>query len=359
MKQYAQYLTFFSLFTIIFFTGCSTTAKSKHELQTFDDFPVTINLSCEEIQTEANLWTVGGLILLDSILVSVDIMADTFFNVFMLPHFEWKGGFIRRGQGPEEEIDVSHFISRVSGNEFLYDNRYAVRIAKYNTNTNKLEIVERVKYPDNMGYTWCIMKFGDLIIGNRSQNIIYEKFSDQEFIGFNVKNNEKFDFGGEYPVMEKFVDPSIRVGFFDKLNVRKPDGSGFASVYDLFPILRIYSNEGKIEKEIRWNNGQKFPYALIEEMPSRESINEIMHTYRMIKSSNDYIYALYLGKKEHELSRGLIDFSNEIHVWNWEGKPIKRILLDKIIRTFDVDLHDNYLICSSLESLNALYKYNL
>lgn len=84
-----------------------------------------------------------------------------------------------------------------------------------------------------------------------------------------------------------------------------------------------------------------------------------MQNYRKIKSSNRYIYALYIGKTSREISVGLEDFSNEIHVWNWSGKPVAKILLDRKIFSFDVDANDRYLICASLNSLDELYKYYL
>ena len=56
---------------------------------------------------------------------------------------------------------------------------------------------------------------------------------------------------------------------------------------------------------------------------------------------------------------GLVDFSNEIHVWDWNGKPIKKIFLDKNIFSFCVSPDDKFLICSSLNEIDKFYKYSL
>ena len=139
----------------------------------------------------------------------------------------------------------------------------------------------------------------------------------------------------------------------------KPDGTAFASVYDKFPILRIYSNTGELKKDIRLDNNQRFPYALIKQSPTLDEVNEMMQNYRMIKSTNHFIYALYIGQKTKSLSPGLNDFSNIIHVWNWDGNPIMELKLDRKIFTFDVSPNDEFLICSSFGEINALYKYEL
>jgi len=342
------------LLVIYFLTNCSTDTKNKHEVVTFDNFPVTNNLSHEKINTEPNLYCAGGLLLLDSILVSIDLKADTFFQIFRLPHFEYLGGFMTRGPGPDEEIYIDPFIGRVSNNKFLYKGMSSIKIVEYNNQINKLEIHTQIDFPTDLLEMWNIIKLGDSIIGNKSFGLL-----NKEFIGFDMKHDKIFDFGGGYPLVNKDIDPLLKDRVFAKASVLKSDDSLIATVYDKFPILRIYTNTGEIKKEIRLNNGQSFPNALIEETPNEHSINEIMQNYRVIKSSNSYIYALYIGKKEHELPKGLNDFSNEIHVWNWEGEPVKKILLDEKIFAFDVDSNDNYIIASSLISLDALYKYDL
>ena len=355
MKNKTQNKLSIFLISIYFLVGCSLNTNDKQYVQTFDDFPITTNLSHEKIITDSVLYSVGGLLLLDSVLISVDFKADTFFRVFKLPSFEYIGGFITKGPGPKEEITIDPFIGRASKNEFLYKGLSSIKFAKYNNNTNSIEITTRINLPADLIEIWNPIKLGDTIISNKAFSL-----TDKEYIGFNINNTEQFDFGSNYPSVGKKIDPNLKAMIFAKANVVKPDGDAFACIYDKFPILRIYSNSGELKKEIRLKNGQSFPYALIEKNPSEYSFKEVMQDYRFIKSSNDFIYASYVGKKSNELhEEGLSYFSNEIHVWNWDGEPIKRILLDENIFAFEVDSHDNYLIASSLMDINTFYKYNL
>ena len=356
MKIKVQKLSFILLLIACFFTNCSVDSNNKHEILTFDKFPITTNLSHEKIETNPNLYCVVGLLLLDSFLVTIDLKADTFFQILKLPAFDCKGGFITRGPGPEEEIFIEPYIARISNKEFLFKGQTSIKIAEYNTASNKLEIVTKINLPHNLIEMWNIMKLGDSIIGNK---MLGGNWVNKEFIGYNLKDNKIFDFGEDYPSVGRKIDPQRKDNIFSKISIIKPDGSAIASVYDKFPILRIYSITGEIKKEVRLNNGQPFPRALLENNPSEYSLNERIQNYRMIKASNNYIYALYVGKKEQEMEKGVNDLSNEIHIWNWDGAPIKRFLLDEKIFTFDVDLNDNYLIAYSLLSIDALYKYNL
>ncbi|MEA1875738.1 MAG: BF3164 family lipoprotein [Bacteroidota bacterium] len=144
-----------------------------------------------------------------------------------------------------------------------------------------------------------------------------------------------------------------------------PNGSRqciFAAAYDKFPFLRIYQKNGDLLYESRYLNGQEFPLALVNPNSSQKSFGQIMQNYRKIKSTTEYIYALYIGKTTSEMTKegvGLDDFSNEIHVWDWLGNPIQKILLDRNIFSFCVANNNKYLICSSLNSIDKLYKYKL
>ncbi len=355
MKKIKKTVALF-LITAYFFASCAVNGEQKEqEVLTFDEFPEITNLSHEKIKTEPVLYCVGGVLLLDSVLISVDLKNDPFFQVFKLPSFEHVGGFVTRGTGPEEEIFINPFICRgESKNEFVYKTYNSIKIAKYNEQTERIEVTKHIDLPPDLMEMWNVIKFGDSLIGNRMEGP-----AEQEFIGYNIETKEVFDFGENYPTEEVDVDSYQRDLLFGKVSIPKPDGSAFAVVYDKFPILRIYTRAGNLEKEVRLNNGQQFPRALIEDVPSVSDLNEVMQDYRAIRSSNNLIYALYIGKTSQDLAPGINDFSNEIHVWNWDGQPIKKILLDKTIFTFEVDPDDNYIIASSLLSLDALFKYKL
>lgn len=322
-----------------------------------NEFPKTLNLSHKKIKVASNLYTPVGLSLLDSVAVVLDLKSDTLFQVFRLPGFDRIGGFISRGQGPDEEYFVDPFIQRLPGNVVMYRSGSTVRKLSFNMLNQNFEFIDDIELPASLLDLFHIIELNDgVIVGVKTDGQ-----TEREFVSYNKRSKEIKDFGVDYPVVNKDITISeeFKNMVFAKALTAKPDKKLFACVYDKFPILRIYSNRGELKKEVRLNNGQSFPYALIESNPTIKSINDIMQNYRMIKSTDRFIYALYMGKKSGDVSPGLNDFSNTIHVWDWDGNPIAELKLDHQIFTFDVDKDDHGLVASSLESLNVLYKYVL
>lgn len=343
------------LLLIIFSTLIISCAKEKEENTiTFGKFPEEVFLSHEEIKVTPNLYFVGGLILMDSILLTIDVKADTFFQAFKLPDYNHIGGYITKGNGPNEEILIDPYIQHISGNSFLYKNISSVKVIEFDVSSNKMELIKKIDLPEELMDLWHIFKLENDLIGSNPYNE-----TKKEFIAYDMNSEKERDFGPDFPNVEKEIEPHFRNMLFAKATTVRATGDFFASVYDKFPILRIYTKKGNIHKEVRFENKQVFPNALIQENPSESAINEITQNYRKIKSTNEFIYALYIGKAEKDIKEASGNFSNEIHVWDWDGNPIKRIKLDNDIFSFDVDSFDRFLICSSVNSLDTFYKYNL
>lgn len=343
---------FITIPILLVFFSCQN--PNKYEM--IIDFPATTDLSCETITIPAQLFTPAGLILLDSAIITLDLKADTIFQLFKYPSFEHLTSFMKRGSGPNEEIFIDPFIQQISDNKFIYKNLNSVKIVEYNIHKQNLEVIEEIKLPAELMDFFHIINLGDRIIGVRS-----DVATNKELTSYDTLTNSIMNFGANYPkvINENRLTDRDKIQLFAKAMTAKPDGKMFACVYDKFPILRIFSENGQMIKEVRLKNGQSFPTALTKSNPSDSEIGEITQNYRMIKSTDNYIYALYIGKKNKDLEPGLNDFSNIIHIWDWNGNPISKLVLDNKIFTFDVSKDDKYLIACSLEKLDELYKYNL
>ena len=82
-------------------------------LQEYDGNPINVNLdpTCvlEVIETPPVLFSVMGIEMLDSVLITCDLQYETIFRVFKLPTFKYLGGFIGRGNGPNQEISKQNY----------------------------------------------------------------------------------------------------------------------------------------------------------------------------------------------------------------------------------------------------------
>lgn len=337
---------------MLFFTSC----MRNKEVTTITQFPKVEKLSHKMIRTPNILYTPTGLLLLDSAVIVQDLKSDTIFRVFEFPSFAYIGGFVKRGGGPDEEIFVDPFMQRLANNQFMFRNITGVKILKYNPSTDSINTVKDIKFDTELTDLFHVFALNNRIIGVKA-----DIATPKEFISYDPQTKRIDDFGDYYPIVDENIEftDKDKIQLFAKANTVKPDGTAFASVYDKFPILRIFSNTGKLKKDLRLDNNQRFPYALIKQEPTLDEVNEMMQNYRIIKSTNHFIYALYIGQKTKYLSPGLNDFSNIIHVWDWDGNPIMELNLDRRIFTFDVSHNNKFLICSSLEQIDALYKYEL
>ena len=346
------WFTYFLLATL--FISCM-----KEEKIEFSKFPREIKLVHKEITTPNVLFMVGEMELLDSALIILNLKDDKFFQIFTFPDLKYLGGYLEKGRGPNEEVSIDPYIRHLSGNKLMFKTLVSVKIAQLNM--RELIIIKTIHIPGellNLNHPFII----DTILYGYNVS----KITNKEFSGYVQGTNNIIDFGPSYPKVGKKIPPKFRNNIFAKAITVKPDQSRFASVYDLFPLLRIYSKNGNLLKQTYYNNGQKFPSAIMSH-PTQEEANKVMQNYRKIKASKQYIYALYNGKTIGESKiefnddgiGGLTDTSNEIHVWDWDGNPIMKILLDRQIFSFCITPDDKSIICTSINSLNILLKYDI
>lgn len=345
---------------LIIMIGCNHKNNNKNSvLKSIDRFPLEINLIHKKIETPPLLYMVCEMILTDSVLITMDMKSNTIFQVFKLPKFDYLRGLVKKGAGPNEENQIFPDIRFLGKNQFLYRNITSIKIRQYDSRKNELEVVKGIKLPGKLLDFYNIFQLND-------DNVYYGvelngRSGNKEFIAYNHKDRSISEFGPEYPQIGIEPNYHIMLMIFAKITSVKPDKSQFASVYDKFPILRIYSKEGKLKAETRYINGNNFP-DLLPNGKFRADANDIVQNYRKIKTTNKYIYALYVGKTMKQIEatgNAYMLEANEIHVWDWHGNPIKKIMLDQRIFTFDVAKDDSYFICSSLDYLDALFKYDL
>ena len=75
--------------------------------------------------------------------------------------------------------------------------------------------------------------------------------------------------------------------------------------------------------------------------------------YSSLQVFSEYIYALYVNKKDDLFSHA--EGETEIHVFNWKGAPIARIRIPDNIIYFTVDEKHHYIY--GLKGNEELYRY--
>ena len=342
------------IFIFLFFVSCAN--RPEQEILEANDFEKAIKLNSEKINVPPNLYYVYQMVLLDSILVTVDTKADKIFGVYKADNLEFMGSYIKKGRGPLEEINFDAFIQPLFNNTFMYRSLKSIKFLKFNLKLLEFEIQKEILLPGQLLDFSHPFIVNDSIIAGWS--VLQQ--SSKEYQCLNINTRETCEFGPPYPKIIKDISLKQKASVFSKIITVKPDNKLFASAYDKFKMIRIYSKKGEVLKEIRFKNDMYFSKDILSKNPENINLDKIKLHYQKIKSTNKYVYALYSGKSLNEVSNSIeSSFCNEIHVWDWQGKQIAKLILDKNIFSFVVSPRNKYIIGTTLDDIDVLYKYKL
>lgn len=332
---------------LLLFCGCN----QEEAYESFDAFPEETNLKHQLIEIPPVLFQPLHILFLEGALVVVDLKGDHFFHVFSTPDFEYSGSYVRRGHGPGEEVFINPFVHRINETRFFYQSYNFINTITYEAASGSLEVTESLELTGNLIEFQSMFPLGSAFIAINSSDEFLK-----ELMMYDPAEGTTVAFGPPAPDYGRRLSAAQQKMISGKWFSVKLDHTRFAALYGNFPILRIYAADGSVLKETRYNNHQPFP----EIAGAETNVNN----YCYITSTNQYIYGLYIGKTDAELPdtsdlSHFIDYSGEIHVWDWEGNPIRKILLDQQVFSIAVSPDDKVLIGSSVNNLDYLYRYEL
>lgn len=264
---------------------------------------------------------------------------DIIFDVFDIQTYEYLFSTGRKGQGPNE------FVFPM-GQTIQAENEYFTILDHINLKTVFLQ-------PDIGLHTVKIQKIFDQSPINgfiKLNDSLYCAFtdcatgttSDFEYQIKNIYNNSIFKFSTypEYLAKKKF-EQDIRCQVYYKHLVANPVKRKFAAFYSRYKVLRLFSYEGILEKEIHVN----IPPYQIDDVENSE---ERLFFYVRLSSTLQYIYAYCASNKE-------------IQVWDWEGNPIILYRLDRDYSRFTVSekYKKIYLVSSNESDLDKIFVINM
>jgi len=342
------------LLLILALTSC---ISKNSKVEVIKEFPKELSPEVVEIKVAPVLYSVDNMAMLDSALMLIDMKSDTILRFFESSSLKYLAASTLRGRGPNEEQDIQPFINVLENDWFLYRNLTSIKIAKFDYAGLFVDIIREIKLPGELlNFQHTLMINDSLLIGwSLDQNSKYE------FISYNLKTRKTNPFGPLYPNIAD-IPETQRTLIFSKAVTLKSDKTKFAAVYDKFQLLRIYLNTGELDKEVRFSDKLNFPKELVFGDISHVDLNKVYVHYQRIQSTNNFIYALYSGKSVASMSNSNSQPTNlcsEIHVWNWEGTPIAKIILKRGCYSFAVSADDSYIVCSDIESIDTLYRYNI
>lgn len=340
----------FFFFLMLF--ACNT-ANDNKELKYITEFPQTVDAILQEDTVEQVLSCVGDMQIVNNMLITIDLKEDVFFQFFRLPELKHMDSQIHRGGGPEEESDIFPYIFPIEEDTFAYRTLLQVKKVFYDSEDRKLKNKETITLPANFVNLLNFAITSDAIY---SYDMIGQ--SEQEFVKYDFESKKMEDFGSRYPIVNINIKKEQRNMIFTKIMTGHHADGRLAIGYDKFPLMRIYDVKNEIIAETMYDNRQKEPIPYLEQSPRLTDFEDLTINYLKMKSTDKYIYALYSGKTPKEL-KGKYDYCSEVHVWDWNGNPIVRFILNKNMSAFAVSPDDSFLLFYSITQDDRIYRYDI
>ena len=354
-KKFAERTVF--LLLSLFFLSCNSNYKDleNDRIRAFEisDFQSSTKVTGEHFGPLHYFQQPGACMLLrDSILLVCDATKEKLLHFVNLKTGELITSFGNIGPGPGEMDDLgifpSIFVNPEATHVDLLEPRKR-RFASYQidsllSGSNTYFPEKFITTPPEVGSPLGLVKVNDSIyIGNSSApcarlfswNRIQDEITCSPTLVDSSRNfNEGILSQLNYQVIavrpdKKFVVSAMyhynRIDLFDlKLNQRISIVGGQSSM----PMDNCRMNEGSVR--CNWK--------------------DIKHFYGPgIYTTNNYIYVMY-KKPIKSQPQELIDFESEVHVFDWEGNPVKRVALGMFLYDFVVDEKTN-----TLYALDYLY----
>ncbi len=242
--------------------------------------------------------------------------------------------FLAKGQGPEEVVSVETMCPN-DGKVFFF-NLNLKKVLYYNATTGGVCVDSAASDFARVNITSTSWAFdGDMIIApvlNNENRFVVKTPEQETYFG-------KIDATSDYTSDEYgwALQPMICVNSVQK---RMFWGAGMGDVYGIYD----YSDLNNIRQVV----------LQLYEMPATDPSDRTAFTSetRMgvlsVSSSQDYIFALYSGKQIKTVLHNLMDqdrlgLASNILVMDWEGNPVKQLLLDHELRDIYYDKYDNKL----------------
>lgn len=332
-----------SLFFVVLLLSC---AKSNKEpvLSGFNKV-IEISSSVSKIQS-TKLGEIVDMLIVDTVLVVNEMFNDSIFKLFNVKSGKYLCSSIRTGRGPNEMVyprAIHHLkddivttycenqkaLFYISINNFLSRNNSFLRVVKF----NRSDILRAYPINDSLSICTGMFKEGRYCLYNLNSNIGNVKYNYPSDDIHNKESNliKAFAFQGGIsikPDLKKFVSVTYFAGNIEIFDIVNND---FVRTYKHIYYLPQY-------KDMR-GKGAAF-------------IKKNKNGFISLATSNDYIFVLYSGRSKEEYS---MDYycGNNLLVFDWSGKAIMSIKLDKSIRDMTLDRKNMKIYAYSINNISG------
>ena len=307
-------------------------------------FPKEQTLSAKAITVPPILLLPEALFIVDNFLIALQPDKDTIFDVFQLPECTYLYSDITKGGGPNEfVVPYANFVS-VGNSEFkIIDSGIFVKTARITNDS--ISITNRKRISDYE------LVNGMVEFNDGSYCILNRMTGDKEYLKIN--GIEKIEFS-DYPELtsNKNQKENQFTTYFKYLVAPPESKDKFAAFYNKFKFIRYYDINGNLTKEI------DVSIEPCHTVITNDIRDNFTYYYKPVATER-YIYALCLNKTDRDLEKDFESMNMEIQVWDWNGEPVIKYILDKSFTVFTVSSDDKTLYASSFYVEDEIYVFDM
>lgn len=346
--------TFFLVFCLLI--GCNKSPK--YEYIIIEEFP-EYDIKQGDIIRSINAPALMDLTIIDTFLVIISKMDNSYIQVYSTVSNELIGEYSSKGKGPGE------FISPVLIPQTHYHKNNLLRI--YDAAGKSITVINLQKSIEESRYIYHrITMDNDVFNDNYNKvfyhdeaTIFYEGGANDSRVsllniidgsvmhipngypdpGFPIQQqHQSYIYSSEViinPILERIAASPLMIGQID-----------FFDFNGNHIITSIFDNDKDFDDKMR-------DLYVNRNVPELKWFIVYMHPFK------DHIYALNLDLPSSHIHD--LNLSNsEILVFGWDGKPVKKITLDKFVVSFAIDKKHNKIYCfCPYETDNNIICYDL
>lgn len=345
-----------NFFLFVLFFSCEEMKSSK---DVFFGKTVVLEENLESIQVSPVLLLEKDMLITSDHLITLGANQGAYFKVFDLQSLDLVGEFGNEGEGPEDFTMPFSSGMTVSGEQLVLGDLLSMRAADFNSDFWSEESrFTRTAYPSEM----IPLNFPFLLNPNTICGQV--EMSSKQITCFDIKSSQ-FSELVDYPDFLSFNNekPYEIERMFQNQSRVSPDGSYIVLTYSYLPLVRIFDVKSGGQREVFTKSNRDF-YSNNSGSINQSALDNQLF-YHNVKVSNKFIYAFYHEKviEDDPQSEGGLatrSISNkELHIIDFEGKPLKKIILPEWANIFSPSLDDKFLYFLHPEIEDQIFKFPL
>jgi len=324
----------------------------------YSDFQTTKNIQFNEHDVSVLLGMPLDMLVMNDLVIILDHQTDRFFHVFSKDSLNHLGSFIRKGRGPGEEVYINPFFKVHADDEIIYQSESDLKVARIVISGDSIEMVIIKKFDLPAAMREGVDFF---LVNNRIFTSNYPDTASRDYNVYNMETGQMSEWGESYFFSDKSI-PQYMMSFNNaKLTTVNSKENLIASVFNQFPLLRIYSLETEqLITQLQMSDASHNMEVMLTGQ-GQAGTGGMISYYHHVSSTDDYIYGLYGGFsvmdrfKEGE-EPYYYDWSEEVHIWKWDGTPVMKLRLNRAVSSFDVTPDNKKIIATSIVDTDKLFE---